>query len=117
MDYSKIDIKRKELNISQDDLARKAGISKGGLQKIQYNKSTTVPTLEKISAALGVPMTYWFEDEENRCLVFESFTPYEIGSKSVIDQLKKDKENMQMQIDLLLEKLNKCEVEKRKAVG
>jgi hypothetical protein len=62
-------------------------------------------------------MTYWFEDEENRCLVFESFTPYEIGSKSVIDQLKKDKENMQMQIDLLLEKLNKCEVEKRKAVG
>ena len=117
MDFNKIKYELKSRNIGITEfITDKAKMSIQGFNTAIKNKTLTVVKLEEISKALGVPMTYWFDEEEKRELVFDSFTPYETGAKTIIDQLKKDKENMQMQIDLLLEKLNKCDVEKRKAV-
>lgn len=63
MDYEKIKFRCKELRIRQEDMCAVAGITTSGLQKIFREKNTTIVTLEKISAALKVPVTYWFSDE------------------------------------------------------
>ena len=47
---------RKESNLSQDDLARKAGVTYSTLSKIEagYNQNPRVDTVRKIAVALGV---------------------------------------------------------------
>ncbi len=51
----KIKFERMKRNLSQDELAFNAGISRAGLSKIETGKvSPTMDTLEKIAGALGV---------------------------------------------------------------
>ena len=50
----------KSKGITQTDLAEKIGISRVGLSKA-INGNTTITTLRKIAAALGVPVSELFE--------------------------------------------------------
>ena len=51
----KIKFERMKRNLSQEDLALAAGISRNGLSNIESGKaSPTIDTLEKIANALGI---------------------------------------------------------------
>lgn len=56
---------REEKNISQEELAEKSGVSRTTISLIETEKFTTVKlsTLQKIAAALNVPVGYFFEQK------------------------------------------------------
>lgn len=54
----------KQKNISLKSLAELSGISEQGMHKLLRLNSTSIDTLENIAAALGVPVSIFFE--ENR---------------------------------------------------
>ena len=61
MDYKKLDNYRKEKNLTQAEIAMAADISVAGYQQMIYKEKTTVHTLEKVSAALGVSPAFWWK--------------------------------------------------------
>lgn len=56
---------RKNLNMTQEELAQKAGVSRATVNDIETDpkKKMTLRTLEKLAAALGVSMDRIFFDE------------------------------------------------------
>ena len=64
MNYSKLHEIRKFKRLTQDELAKMIGISRNQLQNLEKGGSTTVKTLEAISAALGVSMNTWWDGEQ-----------------------------------------------------
>jgi len=56
---------RKQLNLSQEELARKAGITYSTLIKLEsgVNKNPTVKTLRQLASALGVSLDQLLEEE------------------------------------------------------
>lgn len=59
--------RRKEMNLSQYALAKKAGISQSGLSTIEAEKNgATTATLQAIAQALGCSVTYLVDGIENQ---------------------------------------------------
>jgi transcriptional regulator with XRE-family HTH domain len=56
---------RKRLNLSQEELARKAGITYSTLIKLEsgVNKNPTVKTLQQLAGALGVSIDQLLEEK------------------------------------------------------
>jgi transcriptional regulator with XRE-family HTH domain len=56
---------RKQLNLSQEELARKAGITYSTLIKLEsgVNKNPTVKTLQQLAGALGVSIDQLLEEK------------------------------------------------------
>lgn len=50
---------RESLNMTQDELAKKSGVSRGTIAALESNHAgaTTTKTLSKIAKALGVPIS------------------------------------------------------------
>lgn len=69
MNYNKIKQLITEKNYTIEKLAIEIGISSGGFHKMFKRKTLTIDNLEKISNALGVSMTYWFEENEEKMLI------------------------------------------------
>lgn len=53
---------REELKLSQDELARKSGVSRATISNLENNPNavTTTATLQKIAAALDVKVSNFF---------------------------------------------------------
>lgn len=66
MNYNKIKILVGEKKFTLEKLAVEVGMSPGGFHKMFKRKTLTLETLEKISEVLGVPMTYWFEENKDK---------------------------------------------------
>jgi len=58
-----------DLGKSNQWLADKLKTSNQYISSFQYKKAFNTTTLEKISKALNVPMTYWFEENEPPLLI------------------------------------------------
>lgn len=56
--------------ITLKELAKKAGLSETGLQRILNSESLKVETLEKIARGLKVPVTLFFSDDPNEKISF-----------------------------------------------
>lgn len=80
----------KEAGINQTELADKIGLSRVGLSKA-INGNPTVDTLERIAAALNVPITELFStDKQELCGHVEyKGTVYTIKSRSDLENLLK----------------------------
>jgi transcriptional regulator with XRE-family HTH domain len=62
---TRLRLRRKELGLTQADLANKIGLSFQQLQKYEQTKNRiSAGILYALSKALGVPITYFFEDCE-----------------------------------------------------
>lgn len=111
MDFNRIEELRKRKGLSQDKLAKKAGISTPGYQNIFQNQNTTIAYLEKISKALDVPMTHWWTSDETMIAqeIVESYgdDPYKIIQelRDINNDLRDDKKRLKMEVDELKEKL------------
>ena len=61
MDYSLIKKELEFKDISFRDLCYRIDVTEQGLHQMIRKKSMKVDTLERISIALGLPVSYWFE--------------------------------------------------------
>lgn len=95
MYYNKIENLRKQRKISQEGLAELAGISYQGLRDIKKTNNPTVKTLESISKALSVPMTYWFEDISTSMVSEPPMPVYDkIYINERIKELQEERDNL-----------------------
>ena len=88
MDFNRIEILRKELKLTQEEIARDAGISTAGYQQMIYKKNTTVSTLEKISKALKVSPAFWWSEETEMKNLSDEITKVIDGLQTEIGLLK-----------------------------
>lgn len=66
MIYKKIKDLASDKNMTLEKLSHKIDMSTGGFHEMVKKDSLKVRTLIKISQVLGVPMTYWFEENEDK---------------------------------------------------
>ena len=109
MDFNKIEQKRRELNLTQGQLATKAGIHVNSYNKIIKLQSTTVGTLEAITKALGLRMSIWWEDLSGKLI--ENKDPM---VNELIQDLLDDKKKLKAQVDELESRLKAYEGKKEK---
>ncbi len=65
MNYQRIKTELEKRKITIKTLCAELGCSEQGFHKMVKNGSMKVDILEKISSLLGLPVAYWFDDEEN----------------------------------------------------
>ena len=65
MDYNRIKIELEHKGISVRELCYKIDVTEQGLHQMIRKKSMKIEILERISNVLSLPMSYWFENEEN----------------------------------------------------
>ncbi len=100
MDYNRLEEKIQTSKIKRGKLAQMAGISENTISNILKNESTTIETLEKITRALGLKMTYWWDDITGRAA--ENKDPM---LKEMIQDLLDDKKRLKAQVDELESRL------------
>ena len=90
------------------------GFTQNGFKYSIDNGTLKIKTLEILSKHIGVPMGYWFMGNEQNIKMESEGTIYDNDNTTIINDLRKDKVNMQMQIDMLIEKLWLYEQKKEK---
>jgi len=76
MDYQQIKTLCKQNNLSIKELGERIGMSDAGLYRAFINNSLKVETLEKIAGVLGVPVSFFFNDNidlTNPCDLLKSY--------------------------------------------
>ena len=69
MIYNKIKNLLNKKGLTIDKMADEADITPAGFHYMVQNDTLKVKTLQKISDYLGVPITYWFEESEDKMLM------------------------------------------------
>jgi len=79
--------KRLELNLSQDELARKVGYkSRSSIQKIECARNLPLPKVEKMAIALGCTPSYlmgWEDSEEIKVIHDKLVDAYVLREKQI----------------------------------
>lgn len=70
---SKIESIRREKNITQQELAKKIGLTLSGYQKAIATDDFKISMLKKITDILDIPISYFFENSENHYFLSEFF--------------------------------------------
>ena len=100
MDYSRIKIELEHKGISVRELCCKIDVTEQGLHQMIRKKSMKIETLERISKVLYLPVSYWFEDENNMN------NPTLNGNNRTNSNGKKRKNKLSEKIDALTKNLN-----------
>ena len=64
MEISKLKKRLKERHLTQQELCQEIKMTPNGLRLAIERKTLSIGTLDAISEKLGVPIRYWFEDNE-----------------------------------------------------
>ncbi|MFZ4569737.1 MAG: hypothetical protein ACOYM0_01250 [Bacteroidales bacterium] len=106
MDYSKIRKKAKELRFTFERMAEVSGLTTAGLREALKNGTLRIDHLEKISKEIGIPMIYWFQEDD--LIMHEKDSSNKMQSSTeiknlnkIIEELRDDKKRMKDQIDEL----------------
>lgn len=111
MNYNKIAERQKSIGMSLAELARRTGLTPNGISKIIREKNTKIDTLESISKALGVSMSFWWEEENweiqegSRAAYGETSTETIRRLNRQIEDLIDDKARLKREIDGLNERI------------
>ena len=99
MNYYRIKLELEERGISVKSFCRKINLTEQGFYQMIRNESMKIDVLERISEALGVSMSYWFDAKES--------TPVE--SQPVSPSVTEEKEGVVSSeyIDAVTDELNK----------
>jgi len=111
VDFNRIEIRRKQLKLTQEELAKKANLTRVGYQKIIKKQSSTVNTLELISKALETDMSFWWLDEASYAT--DKQTYFGTTANDMIRDLLDDKKRMKSRLDELEYKLQQYEPKKK----
>lgn len=88
MNYNKIkrELERREITIK--DFCRKVDITEQGLHQMIRNSSMKIDILERISEGLGVPVSFWFDEQTQETASRKQ--PAKISDTQRIDKLTSD---------------------------
>jgi transcriptional regulator with XRE-family HTH domain len=95
MNYYKIKTELEKRKISIKDFCRQIDVTEQGLYQMLRNESMKVDVLERISAALNVQVSFWFDDSEIT------------ANEQINESPKTGKTISAKQIDLVTNELNK----------
>lgn len=126
MDFKKLDDYMKKANVNAPKLAELTGLTDVGIRGFISKNSCKIGDLEKMTRALGLPMSYWWE-EEDALLLNEKKPEYGLRIENeklkdqLISRLEKDVERLEGEIEWLKQELirsrDDCEPgQKKKAV-
>jgi hypothetical protein len=101
-------------NLTQEKLQKIVKFSRQKLRNDLDRNDLWVSDLEKLSAALKVRMSYWW-DETEPFTIREENTEYKRIQETRIIELKETVEIYKKQVILLEEKLQDCEIESKRA--
>ena len=101
MNYYKIKIELERRGISIKDICRQIDITEQGFYQMIRNESMKVDVLERISEALNVPISYWFNVKDYNTPVENSGVP-----QPVVEEKKEEFINPK-HIDAVTDELNK----------
>lgn len=76
----KIKMIRKELKISQEELAKILGVKQQAISQFEKSSNLKYETIEKIAGALKIPVTYFFDNDSE----IKSFDDIEITHDNTI---------------------------------
>jgi transcriptional regulator with XRE-family HTH domain len=65
MYYNKIKSELEKRKITVKDFCRKLDVTEQGLYQMIRNESMKIDLLERISALLQVPISFWFDDQDS----------------------------------------------------
>ena len=102
MNYYKIKIELERRGISIKDICRQIDVTEQGFYQMIRNESMRVDVLERISEALNVPISYWFNGKAH--------TPTEnsgVSQPAVAVEEKKEEFINPKHIDAVTDELNK----------
>jgi transcriptional regulator with XRE-family HTH domain len=100
MNYSKIEYEIKINNKTITDLAKHLDITYRGLRRKLNLKSLSIEELEKISDYLGLPVTYWFDDEVKNVTI-ASHNHINGNNNKIEVQLTAEIERLKTEIEML----------------
>jgi transcriptional regulator with XRE-family HTH domain len=66
MDYSKIRLLMSQRKFNESQLAKEIGMSQPGLKSTLNNGTMRVDTLERLCSVFDVPVSYFFEEGEDK---------------------------------------------------
>jgi len=101
MDYNRIKIELEHKGISVRELCYKIDVTEQGLHQMIRKKSMKIEILERISNVLFLPVSYWFENDNNteNSVLYGNDHPKSDGKK-------RDKKLSDDKIDALTKNLN-----------
>lgn len=101
MKYSKIQyLLDSNKNLIKKDLLKKVGKSNWGFNEMVKKRSMRVDVLEKMSEYFNVPISYWFQEEENISTFNESETTYvKLKKEQEMKALEKAMELLETELD------------------
>jgi len=101
MNFKKLELLLTERNLSQLQLAEKTGISKTSINSWIRGRTATIDSnnIEKIAAALGVPVGYFFDETNN--IVKDQSVYY--GNNTTVEELVKQNGVLQKQVSDLIQ--------------
>jgi transcriptional regulator with XRE-family HTH domain len=86
--------RRKELGLSQEQLAERVGVSYQQIQRYENGGSMlNVENIQRVAKALGIPVTLFFDPSGSSSLVSEASTPYESDEEKKLLRSFRDLEN------------------------
>lgn len=104
MDYSRIKMLLTEKGVSFSELTDKIGMSRRGLYAAIDNKTLSITSLEKISEVLNVPVTYFFDNNQDGWITFSDANKLkdEISSLKIrINELEEQLDDKRMLIQFI----------------
>lgn len=96
MNYGKIKIELERRKITIKDFCRKVDITEQGFHQMLRNESMRIDVLERMSQVLGVPISFWFNDNE-----------INLGIQTKHIDVKEKEKISDFQIDTITTELNK----------
>ncbi|MDR1225817.1 MAG: helix-turn-helix transcriptional regulator [Prevotellaceae bacterium] len=103
MNYSKIRLEIEKQKMTVKNFCQKVGISEQGFSKMLDNQSIKIEILEKMSDVLGVPISYWFEENTEGQYDHKKERP---ALPSQLQLRSKMAKNQTKSIDLITSELN-----------
>jgi len=110
LNYNKLEILREQKKVNKRKIAKQINMSDVGYAKMIENKSCDVATLEAIANYFKVPITYFFDKDENEVNLGEPEEKYNSCpncklKQAEINRLKADNEVLQRKYTSCLEDL------------
>jgi len=103
MNYSKIKKLSENKSFAIKDLAKKIKISEAGLHQMIRKESMKIDILEKISEALNVPVSYFFNESDGKGNI--TINNVANGKQNNVSILNNENENLRKENKLLKDKI------------
>jgi transcriptional regulator with XRE-family HTH domain len=115
LNYKKLEFLQREKGVSLEKLGVVVGITGAGFKRMLIKKTCSVAYIEKIADYFNVPIEYFFDDADLTInSILEANKMLDSGNNILIKHLLKDKANLEMLVEKLVEENERLKMVKTK---